>query len=260
MWGRSEYASEPKFSASHRSQSTRANALIPRPLPPPIVENTRLSLPSSSHREPFRARIIPNHLAVFRPMSRLAAHRLRPEHIRALDRAPIFLDLKPISLNPSSLSTHHTPLRYSVSACMYIITSIVGRPCNRILDLRPIRRRRLYIDRYPGRQRLVERRVNLSRDVFSLRSISPPSHYYSFILPNSLFRVPFSTTFILPPFPLFFLVFSFLSVNMHIPLRVKIVHSPSIKHAIRIRDCTFAKVANIPEIVQSLSQFVSSIA
>lgn len=193
-------------------------------------------------------------------MSRLAAHRLRPEHIRALDRAPIFLDLKPISLNPSSLSTHHTPLRYSVSACMYIITSIVGRPCNRILDLRPIRRRRLYIDRYPGRQRLVERRVNLSRDVFSLRSISPTSHYYSFILPNSLFRVPFSTTFILPPFPLFFLVFSFLSVNMHIPLRVKIVHSPSIKHAIRIRDCTFAKVANIPEIVQSLSQFVSSIA
>lgn len=209
MWGRSEYASEPKFSASHRSQSTRANALIPRPLPPPIVENTRLSLPSSSHREPFRARIIPNHLAVFRPMSRLAAHRLRPEHIRALDRAPIFLDLKPISLNPSSLSTHHTPLRYSVSACMYIITSIVGRPCNRILDLRPIRRRRLYIDRYPGRQRLVESQFIARRlftpiyiPHFALLFVYPPkllvpcsvfNHFYpppiSTLLPRLLFLI-----------------------------------------------------------------------
>lgn len=117
---------------------------------------------------------------------------------------------------------------------MYIyITSIIGRPCNRILDLRPIRRRRLYIDRYPGRQRLFEQRVNLSRDVFSLRSISSFAFLFVYLpklpVPCPCFQplFPISTPhFLYPPF--FLLVFSFLSVNMHIPLRVKIVHSPSI--------------------------------
>lgn len=67
---------------SHLVTVRNARALSDdRSLPPPIVENTRLSLPSTSHREPFRARIIPNHLAVFRPMSRLAAYRLRPVYI-----------------------------------------------------------------------------------------------------------------------------------------------------------------------------------
>lgn len=155
-----------------------------------LASTRRLPSLSSSDRESYRARTIPKHRAVFRPMSRLAAYRLRPGIRKILDirrfkptsrktAIPLLLSILSFTLLRLPFSSSSSSSSFLSFLRMYINVHVFTIRCSI-----STRRRRLYINT-PDQARDTASRffagrapTAISIPFFNcLASLLPPLHF-----------------------------------------------------------------------------------